>query len=69
MAHIVYDGKFYPISDESVAETRRAVNRATSNPGSIELELTHPDGDKSYLYVSAGVNIAINGWDLNEFGL
>lgn len=69
MAHIVYGGKFYPLSDDAVAETRKAVNRATSTPGSIEVELMHPDGDKSYLYVSAGVSIAINDWDLNELGL
>lgn len=63
MAHIVYDGKFYSLKDESVQEVREAIKTIFREDGNGELVLTGSDGDKAYLFISRGVNIAVNEWD------
>lgn len=68
MAHIVYDGKKYPLKDEQYAETDAAIQEVFRSGGWARMEISHGDGDKSVLYVSSSTPIVLNDWDLDALG-
>ncbi len=63
MAHIVYDGKFYDLAGDSVASVIEEIKKYLATGGAGVLTIVGSDGDKSHLFLSPGVNIAINEWD------